>query len=75
MTKSQLVEKIREMPVTDQRDLAESILSSISVPAVSCEFSGIHKQMEDAAKEAIEYYRTDPDVALWQALDAEPIHE
>ncbi len=75
MTKSQLVAKIREMPINDQRDLAETILSNIGVPEISSERTAYRLQMEEAAAKALEYYRTDPDVALWRELEGEPIDE
>jgi len=75
MTKSQLVERIRAMPVAEQLEVAETILHDLASAARLKERETLRRQMEESAKEALEYYQSDPDVALWGEMDAEPFHE
>lgn len=75
MTKSQLIEKIREMPVAEQLELAESILKDHEPAHRVREGSRQPVQLTEAVNEALAYYQSDPDVALWSEMDAEPIHD
>jgi hypothetical protein len=81
MSYSELLESIRELPIADQIALAETILEKVghapSHPAGKSveERDLIRRQMREAAQDALDYYRNDPDVALWQNLGGEPFHE
>ena len=75
MTQSQLVEKIRGMPVAEQVALAETILNGLDTTVRSSVRERARRQMEESAREALDYYNTDPEVALWRAMEGEPFHE
>jgi hypothetical protein len=71
MSSTELLDRIRRLPTIEQLDLIEAIAQGLGDRFRKNEFSGysLRQRMADAAIEAEEYYRTDPDVALWQALD------
>ena len=80
MNHVELLETIRGMPLVEQVELAEAILHGVSGhlsrPAPAAEnLEALRQQMREGAQAAVEYYRNDPDVALWRGLEGEPYHE
>ena len=80
MNHVELLEKIRGMPLVEQVALAEAILHGLggqwsrTVP-VAEDRESLRRQMREGAQAAVEYYRSDPEVALWRGLEGEPYHE
>ena len=74
MNQVELLEKIRDMPLGEQVALAEAILHDLrgqlgrSAP-VAEDRESLRRQMWEGARAAVEYYRNDPEVALWRGLE------
>jgi hypothetical protein len=74
----ELLATIRALPLVEQVTLAEAILHGMADRLSKAPPARLHddevrrQEMRAAAQPAVEYYRTDADVALWRGLDAKP---
>ena len=80
MNHVELLERIRGMPLVEQVALAEAILHGLGgqlsrTAPVAEDRELLRRQMREGAQAAVDYYRSDPEVALWRGLEGEPYHE
>lgn len=80
MNQAELLEKVRGMSLAEQVAFGEAILHGVGgqlgrTPPVAEDRESLRRQMREGAQAALEYYRSDPDVALWRGLEGEPYHE
>ena len=81
MNHTELLAIIRGLPLVEQITLAEAILHGLGsrlsqTTSVDTEDQeALRRQMQEVAPGAAEYYRNDPEVALWRGLEGEPYRE
>lgn len=79
MNKTEILEQIHLLPVVEQVKLVETVLHELGDRLRQSTPNGQGEErrqaLTSAASAAIAYYLSDPDVALWNGLEGEPLHE